>query len=78
MHSLLFGAVVIVQILAATTASLAAQSGDMKNSYRYSGCFCHFGYGIVACNPDVSCASEGGRCGESCVLPRERDYSTRG
>jgi hypothetical protein len=78
MHSLLIGSIVIIPLLVGATASFASQNGEMKSSYRYSGCVCRFGYGGDACTPDVSCGSEGGRCADSCVLPRERDYSTRG
>jgi hypothetical protein len=49
--------------------SSAAQSGEMKSSYHYEACVCHFGYPSNACVPAVACSSEGGRCAESCLLP---------
>jgi hypothetical protein len=78
MRSSLIGFVALILTLAASTASFAAHRGEMRSSYHYSGCICHFGYGGNACAPDVSCASEGGQCGDSCALIPERDYSTRG
>jgi hypothetical protein len=78
MRSLLIGLVAIIPTLVGPTISLAAQSGEMKSSYHYSGRVCRFGYDGNACIPDVSCGSEGGQCAESCVLSPERDYSARG
>jgi hypothetical protein len=78
MRSLLIGFIAIAPTLAVPTVSFAAQNSELKSSYHYSGCVCHFGYGGNACIPDVSCGSEGGQCAESCVLSPERDYSVRG
>lgn len=71
------GLMAIVLSLVSPGLSLAAQSGDMKSSYHYDGCICHFGYPGDACVPAVSCGSEGGQCGESCRLQPEGAYSQR-
>lgn len=69
------GLIAIIMSLASPGLSSAAQSGNMKSSYRYDGCICHFGYPSNSCIAAVSCGSEGGQCGESCRL--QPDYSQR-
>jgi hypothetical protein len=54
-----------VSSVAARFASQAEQHGS------YAGCVCNFGYDPNSCEAAVSCESEGGRCGRSCVIPRE-------
>jgi hypothetical protein len=78
MRPLLLGFVVaIIATAASATASLAAQHRDIKSLTHYDGCVCHFGYGSTGCAPDVACASEGGRCAESCPIPNGEDYSSQ-
>jgi hypothetical protein len=69
------GLVAIVLTLVAPALSSASQSGNMKSSYRYDACICHFGYPGSSCVPAVACDSEGGRCEDSCFLPPEGEYS---
>lgn len=78
MRLALISAVAVILTFAGPAFSSAAQNDHLKASNRYTGCFCHFGYGGNTCIPDVSCGSEGGRCGGSCALAPDRDYSARG
>jgi hypothetical protein len=47
-----------------------AQNATMRGHVHYSSCNCHFGYlksEKGACEAEVSCYSEGGRCSQSCI-----------
>lgn len=77
MHFAFLGLMAIGFTLVGPALSSAAQRGDVKSSYRYEACICHFGYPGNACVPAVACSSEGGRCTESCVLAPQSGSSDR-
>jgi hypothetical protein len=59
----------MIVLALAAPVSAAAQNTAREAQNHYATCTCHFGYGS-ACVAAVACASEGGRCSVSCVLPR--------
>jgi hypothetical protein len=69
----IIGSVIIVLASTGLAPSFAAaQNATMRGHYHYSSCNCHFGYNYNekgACEPEVSCYSEGGRCSQSCIAP---------
>jgi len=64
-------------VLVCIGQTVPAAAETMKNpytQYRYASCRCFFGPSDDAptCVPQVSCSSEGGRCGKSC--PAQTGY----
>ena len=75
--------IIVLGLVGLAPSFAAAQNAHMKGHYRYhhhyhhhkmspvyNTCTCHFGYGD-SCAVAVACATEGGQCSGSCVLPLE-------
>ena len=69
--------IIVLGLVGLAPSFAAAQNANMKGHYRYHhhkmspvyrACNCHFDYGD-SCSVAVACATEGGRCTGSCVLP---------
>ena len=70
MRSLLFGSIIVV-LLADLTPAMARKARHYSGPQpSYSACVCHWGYAADnsgdACEPAVSCNTEGGQCVRSC------------
>jgi hypothetical protein len=71
MRSLLFGSIIIALMLADLTPAVARKTRHYSGPQpSYSACVCHWGYAADnsgdACEPAVSCNTEGGQCVRSC------------
>jgi len=71
--------IIVLGLVGLAPSFAAAQNANVKGHYRYHrhhhkmspgyhACNCHFGYGD-SCAVAVACATEGGRCTGSCMLP---------
>jgi hypothetical protein len=64
--------IVVVLALAGLVPAFAANHDVKETSYHYDACTCHFGYG-ASCQIAVACIASGGKCGSTCVPPRQSE-----
>lgn len=75
--------IIVLGLIGLAPSLAAAHNANMKGHYRYHyhhhktssvyrACNCHFGYGD-SCAVAIACATEGGRCLGSCVLPPQSE-----
>jgi len=64
------GSLMVLGLVGIAPSTAGADIGTQSRT-RYASCICKFGYPDPVCRPVVSCMTEGGRCAQRCVPPRQ-------
>ena len=66
------GSLMVLGLVGLAPSTPSADVGTESRA-RYASCICNFGYPDPVRRPVVSCMTEGGRCAQRCVPPRQSD-----
>ena len=64
------GSLMVLGLVGIAPSTASADMGTESRT-RYASCTCKFGYPDPPCRPVVSCMTEGGRCAQRCLPPRQ-------